>query len=406
MKVLQIADSVNWGSIGKIASQIGDTILEQGGESYIAYGRYQLPSSSQSIRIGTKVELYWHVLMTRLFDKHGLCSKWSTYRLIKKIEKINPDIIHLHQIHGYFLNYEILFDYLKKSQKPVVWTMHDCWAITGHCAHFVMENCNKWQTGCYKCINKKKYPNSIFKDNSKENYIRKKNAFTSLSSLYVVPVSYWLGDLMKQSFLKPYPIKVIHNGIDINTFRPRDIEREALGLSNDFLILGVSFIWSDSKGLNDFFLLRKKLPMNYKILLIGLTDKQIELLPEGIIGIKKTHNVEELAKYYSTANVFVNLTKCDTYPTVNLEAMACGTPVITYKTGGSPECISDNNGYVAEQGKIDEVIDYIKKIQNENSMDLKSICRSYAEKHFDKKKSFANYLSLYKELLNQNTKVD
>jgi glycosyltransferase involved in cell wall biosynthesis len=389
-KLLQINTVINNIATGKIAEAIGKQAISSGWESYIAFGRRERESASHKIKIGGKLSVFLHILLTRLFDRHGFGSRIATQHLIKKIVKIKPDIIHLHNIHGYYINIKVLFDFLAKSQIPVIWTLHDCWTITGHCAHFDAIGCNKWKTECSHCPQKWNYPRSLFLDNSIRNHKRKKALFTSVKNLTIVPVSYWLGDIMKQSFLNQYPIQVIQNGIDINSFSPQPA----------CIILGVANVWDRRKGLDDFITLNNQLNKSqYQIILIGLNKQQINCLPKEIIGIRRTESVAELAKLYSIADVFVNVTYDDSFPTVNLESLACGTPVITYRTGGSVESISQDSGIIVEKGNITALCEAIQKIAQNNKLYYSEDCRKRAVSLYNKEDRFKDYIDLYNTLL-------
>jgi len=394
MKVLQINSVCGHGSTGRIATDIYKVLEEQGHECLIAYGREIAPKGIKAIRIGTKFDNYVHVMKTRLLDKHGFSSKKATLEFIEKVKEYNPDIIHLHNIHGYYINIEILFYYLKEANKPVVWTLHDCWSFTGHCAYFDYIGCEKWKTGCESCPQKNKYPKSLFIDNSKFNYERKKELFTGIKNMTIVTPSRWLANLVKESFLKEYELKVIYNGIDLNVFSPKDkdIFRKKYSLENKFIILGVANIWDERKGLKYFFELSKLIDNNDVIVLVGLNNEQLKNLPSNIIGIKRTNSVEELAEIYSAADVFANPTLEDNFPTVNLEALACRTPVITFNTGGSAESIDESSGVVVEKGNVKEMIETINIIKV-NKIDS-NCCISRAKK-FDKKDRFEEYIKLY-----------
>lgn len=399
--LLQINVTVNSGSTGRIAEEIGQTAMTNGWKSYIAYGRNDRPSKSELIRIGTDLDVKLHGLQTRLFDRHGLGSKKATVELIKKIKEINPDIIHLHNIHGYYLNYKILFEYLKSTNIPVVWTLHDCWSFTGHCAHFVAYNCNKWETLCENCSHHMSYPQSLFADNSKNNFILKKACFCSIDNLHLVPVSNWLSNLLESSFFSNKEKIVIYNGIDTSIFKPKLVNRS----DNRFLILGVTNMWSKSKGLDDFIQLSTLLnSLKYEIILVGLTSNQISKLPSNIEGIERTASIEDLVTYYSMADAFLNMTYADSFPTTNLEALACGTPIITYNTGGSPEAISEDTGFVVEQGDMNSVVKAIQIIEAKGKAFYSANCRRRAEENFDKDKQFEKYFELYKELLKDEKK--
>lgn len=401
MKVVQISIEVNNNSVGRIAEQIGEQILSHGGESYITYARTHKPSKSQVIKIGNKFDLYYHGLQTRLFDTHCQHSKKATKKLVKQIEKINPDIIHLHHIHGYFINMEILFAFLKEKKYPVVWTFHDCWSFTGHCAYFDTIECTKWKTICHDCELKTAYPGSYFLDRSSQNYELKKKLFTSVDNLTIVPVSSWLENLVGQSFLKNENTCVIKNGIDVNIFKP--IEKNSildqLKVGNRRIILGIASTWSETKGLTEFVELDKLIDHNkYCIVLVGLSKEQIDRVPKSILGLTKTENLDELVSYYNSAFVFVNPTKGDTYPTTNLEAIACGIPVITYNTGGSVEAVSDVTGFVTKEKSPQSILESILRLEDSKTVSKEKI-RKFAVENFNKNVQFKKYIELYNQVL-------
>jgi len=403
--VLQINSTCNIGSTGRIAAEIGDLAIQNGWKSYIAYGRNGRDCSSETIKIGDKFSLYSHVAQTRLFDKHGLASTHATKDLIRKIEDIKPDIIHLHNIHGYYLNYDVLFTYLKVAGIPVVWTLHDCWSFTGHCSHFESIGCEKWKKECRDCEAIKSYPKSFFVDGSCRNYRKKKSLFTSIPSLTLVPVSNWLMDKIKSSFFGDVNCVMIHNGVDVDIFSPAHLNDEEMRAKYGIetgkkIVLGVSGVWTAKKGLPDFVRLVEMLDSNqYSIVLVGLNDEQMKILPKSIHGIKRTENTKELASLYSLADVFVNPTYEDTFPTVNIEALACGTPVITYNTGGSPEAIDSSTGIVVEKGNVEELVTAIENICNNKKSNYSRACRERAVKNFNKNDRYAEYIELYEHML-------
>lgn len=400
-KVLQINSVVNSGSTGRIAEEIGQTAISCGWKSYIAYGRNERTSKSKIIRIGNDLDIKLHGIQTRLFDRHGLTSKGATKKFIQEIKEIKPNIIHLHNIHGYYLNYEILFEYLIIANIPVVWTLHDCWPITGHCSYFSFVGCEKWKTECYKCPQKGEYPASWLIDRSRENYRLKKSMFIKLSNLTLIPVSNWLSEILKESFLQKYPTKVIHNGIDINVFRTATGMNFRLkhNLQDKFILLGVANVWESRKGLKDFIELNKFLNDQFQIVLVGLNSKQINQLPDEIIGIERTESVEELVELYTNSDVFVNPTYEDNFPTTNLEALACGTPVITYKTGGSPEAIDDSTGIIVEQGNINKLVDAVNQIKSHGKQNYSDACVDRAHRLYRKEDRYKEYIDLYESLL-------
>ncbi len=399
-KLLQINTVVNSGSTGRIAEEIGLTAMAVGWESYIAYGRNERPSKSKLIKIGNDWDIKIHGVQTRLFDKHGLASKRATNILIRKIKKIKPDIIHLHNIHGYYLNYEILFKYLSNAGVPIVWTLHDCWSITGHCAYFSFVGCEKWKTGCYNCPQKKEYPSSWLLDRSKENYELKKNLFSSVPDLTLVTVSKWLEQIVKKSYLRAYPTKVIHNGVDISVFKPTsgDKFREKHNLQNKFVLLGIANIWEPRKGFRDFIELSKLLDEEYQIVLVGLSSKQIKLLPNNIVGIKRTESMKELVEIFSTADIVLNLSYEETFGLTTVEGMACGTPVIVYNTTASPELIDSSTGIAIEPGNLNDLIKGINNIKKNGKSFYTDACVSRAHRLYRKEDRYKEYIELYEKL--------
>lgn len=364
MKIIQINSVCGVGSTGRIVTDIHSALQNKGIESFIMYGRGESRACDSAIKISSQLDFYSHALQTRFFDSHGFCSTKATLRAIEVLDTLQPDIVHLHNIHGYYLNVELLFAYLKEQPKiKVIWTLHDCWPFTGHCVYFDFVDCEKWKNQCFNCPQKNTYPTSNGLDNSKNNYQRKKIAFTGLKDLTIVTPSRWLADLVKQSYLKDYPVKVVNNGIDLTVFQPRQSDfRVKHNLVDKFLIMGAASVWSPRKGFDDFISLAKMLPANYRLVMVGLTPDKIKTLPSNIIGIHRTDNPSELAEIYSTADVFFNPTYEDNYPTVNLEAIACGTSVITYNTGGSPESVSAEHGFVVAKGDVAAVLEVIKHL--------------------------------------------
>lgn len=388
-KLLQLNVTANWGSTGKIAEAIGNVAIKNSWESYIAYGRMFNSSSSQLIKMGTKLDNCIHFACDRLFDLEGRSSVFATRELVKKIKYICPEIIQLHNIHDHYLNYQILFEYLNKTNIKIVWTFHDCWAFTGHCYHFVQQNCVKWKTECNKCMVRNR-----FIDRSQENYLLKKSLFTANKNLTIVSCSEWMANLVRNSFLKDKHICVIHNGVDINMFRIMpDVKKE----SEKLRIIAVSNVWSPYKGIYDIFRLREMLTDEYEITIVGLSKKQLKKLPSDIRGIQRTEDIQALVKLYNESDVLINPTYADTFPTVNLEALACGLPVVTYNTGGSAESIDANTGVVIDQGNIEALADAIKQMKKYSF--TSENCRKRAEDFFDKDKCFEKYIKLYEDLL-------
>ncbi len=401
-KLLQINITANWGSHGKIAENIGTLVIENGWESHIAYGRWFNESKSHLYHIGNMTDEYFHGIASRILDNQGLMSVGATKKLIDHIQKVDPDIIHLHNIHGYYLNYPLLFEYLSQCGKPVVWTLHDCWAFTGHCAHYMFADCEKWKTECNKCPLLSNYPKSVLFDRSKKNYLQKKQSFLSVDNLTLVPVSKWLEGELQQSFFKTKHIHLIQNGIDIQQFAPNKQVESIISKynipQNKKLVLGVASNWY-RKGLDDFITLSHLLPNDYHIVLVGLSKKNKKKIPSSITGIKRTENKEELVTLYSACHVLLNPTWEDNFPTINLEAMACGTPVITYNTGGSAESITKETGFVIERGDIHSALSAIKEICNHQKEFYKDPCRNNIISRFADKIMLNHYMELYQSIL-------
>ena len=399
-KLLQINITSNWGSTGKIAEAINLAAQRKGWECSTAYGRWANPSKFPTYKVGNKWDMYVHYFENRIFDREGLSSRRATKALIRHIEQLKPDVISLHNIHDHYLNYESLFRYLNETDTKVVWTFHDCWAFTGHCFHFVTKDCMRWKTGCHDCPLHHLYPNTVL-DRSVKNYALKKELLSANKNLAIVACSDWLGDFVKESFLKDKRIEVIHNGVDLQTFRPQEGKESREGKEGKrglFKIIAVSSVWYPNKGELDIYKLRTMLSENeYEITMVGLSADQAKNLPKGIRGIQRTQNVQELAQLYSEADVLINPTYEDNFPTVNIEALACGTPVITYRTGGSPEAVDDKTGMVIEQGNVVSLANAVMQMKDTplSSAD----CRKRAEEHFDKDKCFEKYIELYDELL-------
>lgn len=355
MRVYMINSVCGIGSTGRICTDIADVLTEMGHEVTIAYGRGKVPDkyAKYAYKIGNELGVGAHGVATRIFDNHGLMSASATRKLVKNIEQFGPDVIILHNIHGYYVNYEILFKYLKTCGKRILWTLHDCWSFTGHCAQFGLLKCEKWKTGCKGCPAQKRYPASLIFSRSGKNFLQKKEAFLGVSNLKIITPSKWLAELVRQSFLKEYDVEVIPNGIALDKFKyTQNNFKEEYGIENCKVILGVASFWDVSKGIDDFIKLSSIIDTDTRIVIVGATPEMIKNFPDNIIGIEKTHSVEQLVEIYSAADYFFNPTKEDTYPTVNLEACACGTPVIAYKSDGSPEGVF--KGAVVDQG------DYVK----------------------------------------------
>lgn len=398
MRILLINTS-NFGSTGNIMLDIGKTVAESGknNSSYylVAKSRSNLKKHiNNRFFIGTIFERNLHLLLSYITGLSGCFSRVSTKSALNKFKNNPPDIIHLHNLHNCYINLPLLFRYIKKHNIRVVWTLHDCWSFTGHCPHFDMIGCDKWTTGCFKCPQYREYPQSLF-DNSKFMYSLKKKWFTGVKNMTVVTPSKWLASLVKQSYLKDYPVKVINNGIDLNIFKPTESDfRGKYNLENKYIVLGVAFGWGERKGLDVFIELANRLDgEKYQIVLVGTNAETDKLLPENIISIHRTQNQTELAEIYTAADVFANPTREDNYPTVNMESISCGTPVVTFNTGGSPEIIDETCGTTVAKNDIDGICNEIIKIC-ETKPYSEDDCLKRAES-FDKNEKFREYIRLY-----------
>jgi len=400
MKVLQINSVCGVGSTGRIAADIDNILRKNNIESYVAYGRKSSIINDHIIKIGTKIDYHVHAGYTRLFDTHALSgSERATHKFIQQIEQIDPDVIHLHNLHGYYINVKILFDYLRETEKPVVWTLHDCWSFTGHCAHFTSAQCEKWITGCQDCPQKKSYPASIITDNSQRNYQIKKRIFTSMDNMTIVTPSHWLAQLVSKSFLAKIPVRVIHNGINTQVFKPvYDDTRDRLQISDKFVVVGVTNGWNQQQRLSFFMELSSFLDEGCVIVLVGVSDKQKAILPSNIIGIKWLSGQNELVQIYSMADVFINPTIEDNFPTVNLEALACGTPVITFNTGGSPETIDASCGYGTDSKCVLDTLRIIDIVRINGKKNYSNECVARVKGNFETNDRVTDYKDLYLQI--------
>ncbi len=395
MKILEI-NSVPYGSTCRIMLGIKDVASEQGiyVDTATGYSHHPLSEMPQNhIYIGGKVGSFvgkvLHMGLALVTGYNGCFSSFSTRELLRKITKEKYDLIHLHNIHGHYINIPMLFKYIKKHNIPVVWTLHDCWAITGQCPHFTMAKCDRWKMGCHHCSQYRQYPESLV-DVTKTMWKLKKKWFSGVENMTIVTPSQWLAGLVRQSYLSEYEIKVINNGIDLSVFKPTESDfRSRNKLEDKKVILGVSLGWDARKGYGDFLKLAESLGDDYRVVLVGVSAEQIGQLPQSVIGIERTQNIQELAQIYTSADVFVNTTYEDNYPTVNLEARACGLPVVTYKTGGSPESAGED-AVVVEVGDIDGLKNAVLKIIDVGKKPYKQVVS------ISDKQKFTEYVDIYR----------
>lgn len=401
MKTILEINSINYSSTGNITLNIAKTTRKEGYKVYTSCKYSRVGAKFQyedQIYIGSRLE---RVICEELAYITGLKDHFNiigTYKFLKKIDEIKPDLIHLHSLTDTYINLNMLFKYIRKHKIPVVWTFHDAWAMTGQCFVFETVGCRKWIDGCGHCPQLHEKPASLFLDNTSYLWRKKKKMFTSVPDMTIVTPSVWLKDLVKQSFFNAYPVKVINNGINLELFKPVESNfREKHNLHNSFIILGVAARWPMRKGLDVFIRLAKELPDKFKIVMVGTNDETDKLLPENILSIHKTFNQQQLVEIYTAADLFITPTREDNFPTVNIEALACGTPVLTYRTGGSPEIINEKCGSVVEKNDYESFKNEIIRIEKERPYS-KQDCIDRA-KEFDMNKKFSEYTELFKQIL-------
>ena len=401
-KLLQINSACAKGSTGGIAETIGHLATQRGWDCYIASSvRHSRPSQMKSIIVGSKMGIYSHAFLSMLFDAHGYGSIWSTRKLVREIKRIQPDVIHLHNVHGYYLNIPILFKYLRDSQIPVVWTFHDFWAITGHCAIVDETTCSKWKDGCGHCPMISIYPKA-FMDRSHSNHVKKNELFSSLDNLHIVTVSNWLKRIVEQSFLKEKNVKVISNGVDTKVFYPRldafASTRKRYGLGGKIVIISVVDKWHEGVGFSDIWKLRERLNKRFVIVLVGVNQKQKEILPEGVVGILHTSNRDELAELYSAADIAFTPQIVCTFGLVTAEAMACGTPSVVYAEAAAE--VMGIKELLVEARNIEMLASTIEKyVENGGKKKFFDYCVKRATEEFDSLKNYSKYVDLYESLI-------
>jgi putative colanic acid biosynthesis glycosyltransferase len=401
VKVVQINSSCGSGSTGKICAAISSILDCYEIENYIFYSGFKKNTFQNGFLINSKADIRIHQVLSRLFGDQGWHSYFSTKKLVKQLEKINPDIIHLHNLHGYYLNMDVLFDYLNRANKPVIWTLHDCWGFTGHCSHFTAVKCDKWKTHCRACPQKRAYPYSLFLDRSSELYDRKNKLYRGIRSMTVTTVSNWLAEQVKESaLLSGREIEVIPNGINTEVFTPTERLSQIGGvpIRDKKIVLGVANNWGPRKGLQDFIELSEHLSDDYLIVLVGLSDAQKKELPHNVIGISRTDHVQQLVALYSTADVYVNPSMEETFGLTTIEAMACGTPAVVYNSTASPELICSATGRIVEPHDIEGLQKCIFEITGKGKAQYSSACIDYVRTNFSESIGYEKYIALYMKL--------
>ena len=390
--LLQINATSNWGSTGRIVEQIGTLAVRDGWDCVVAWGRYSNPSAHRTIRIGNKLTVYEHYLENRLLDNEGRASRRATREFLREVDRIAPDVVHLHNIHDHYLNYEALLRYLKAVNVPVVWTQHDCWAFTGGCMHYSWNGCLRWRSDCGRCP----YHKGLF-NHSAEQFARKRALINSLDRLTLVPVSQWLGDVIGRSFLRDLPREVICNGVDLNVFQPITDEAflASCGLSDRRYVLGVATAWHERKGLRDFARLAEILDPGIRIVLVGVPDRAAASLPPAIQVLPRTHDQRELAVLYTGAQAVLNLSYEETFGLTTAEGFACGTPSVVYDATSSPELIGPGTGTVVPAGNIPALKQAVEDVCARGRAAFTAACRDRAATLYDRDRNYARYIDLY-----------
>lgn len=395
MKLVQINSVCGFGSTGGIVRDISEVLSTRGIENWVLYGVGQ-SDYSRGIKFGGDLNLRSHQIKTRLLGKHGFYSKVATRNLVNILDLMDPDVVHLHNLHGHYLNVEILFDYLKRRGKRVIWTLHDCWSFTGHCAHFDYVGCEKWKTACHTCPQLREYPGSLVFDRSKSSYKDKSRIFRGIEDMTLVTPSRWLEGLVEESFLRDYPVETIYNGVDMETFSYRKSDaRERYGIGDRTMILAVANFWTERKGYSSYLELARHLADDEVLVLVGKTTFVGEELPPNMIQLSRTETVEELVELYSTADLFLNLTLEEVFGLVNIEALACQTPVITFDTGGSPETVDADTGRVVERGDIEGILKMVRDLKSSKISLDGDTCRRRVEDNFSRQTMIERYMDLY-----------
>lgn len=402
MRILWVNSVCGTGSTGKIVAALFRAVQTNGGEGRVLYGVGTAPEELQAdaIRFSSKIDYYRHNALSRLTDHAGCYSKHATRRMIDEIKAYDPDLIHLHTLHGYYLNTDLLFAFLAQLQKPVVWTLHDCWAFTGHCTHFSDVGCFQWKTGCRNCMQLRRYPKCDWKGDTARNYERKRAAFTAVPNLTITAPSNWLTGVVRQSFLGEYPTFTIPNGIDLSCFFPRQSNvRKRLGLEEKRLILGAASVWNRQKGLEDLAALAKMLPDSCRLLLVGIRKEQKKLLPENVVTMERLSSQTELAELYSAADVFVNPSREETMGLTTVEALACGTPAVVYNSTAVPEVVDEKSGIVVQTGDVDALYQAVMAC---NLRREDALARG---RMFSLERQNASFLELYHRLIRENDRM-
>lgn len=414
---LEITIEANTGSTGRASEALCDALANEGWNCIIAYGRTNHQSKHKTYKIGHRLDQLWHVAISRLFDAHGLGSRLATRRLIKFIKTSQPSVIHLRNIHGYYIHYPMLFEYLVTVKIPVLWTLHDAWSFTGHCSHFAAVGCDKWKTGCGGCPQVSEYPKSMWLDRSAQNYAMKKEYFTQVPTLQLICVSHWLTEKVKQSFFGgQVPIHTIVNGVNTEIFKPlNDVNaieavRQKYGITAPKVVLSMARPWSRKKGFYDILQLSELLAQSraaskVQVVMVGINDREKRYLPQNVVGIHRTENLSDLCALYNLADVYLNASVEESFGLTTVESLACGTPVIGYDNTGTREILSgiqglDTPDLLSHTGNVQALFENVsgllrmEKIRNLQDSQSAVVFREHILVNYNKNRQLNEYLGL------------
>ena len=396
MKVLQINAVYGFKSTGVIVKDIGNTLAHNGDVAYFAYQTTN-ESVENGYLVGNKPDWKLHAVHSRVFGKQAYASKCATRRLLKWVDEIKPDVVHFHNLHSNYINLNLLCDHLAKKNIPTVITMHDCWYFTGKCSHYAAVKCGKWQEECGSCPLSKTEQPSLFFDSTSKVLKDRTEHLRKLPGLTLVGCSQWIANEAKKSKLGTADICVVYNGVDTEIFKPHESDiRNELGLEGKFVILGMADKWFAPQNREIVEKIIAAQDENSKIVIVGCRKEQMAYFSkfENVVPMGYVSDRHRLADVYASSDVFVNLTRADTLPTVNMESICCGTPVITFDCCGSPELVDEECGFVVREG------DYIGLLEAIENIKSKPLCFDLYKQHqkFDKNQCYKKYLDIYKRV--------
>lgn len=399
MRVLQVNAIYGSKSTGTIVKEIQSCCEAHGIECYVAYSIADRPKNKvpRGYRIGNVLTAKWHALMSRVFGKQAYFNRFTTWLLLQWIKKINPDIVHLHNLHSNYIHLNMLLHYLAKHDIATVITLHDCWFFTGGCTHYTSIGCHRWQSGCGHCPIWKTIP-SWFADTTASVLKNRKKYLCTIPRLEIVGASEWIANEVKKTVLKSKDICFIHNGFDLSVFKPTLTSlRKQLGLEDKFVILGPASKWllPINKPTLEYFISHLK---NDMVLVLFGSSSPSEGLPKSVIQIGYTNNRQKMAEMYSMADVFVNCSREDTLSSLNLECQACGTPVVTYDATGSKETVDGICGFAVSTGNVESLWKEVVKIKRNGKESFSGQCLKWVSSNFSKEDNYERYIDLYKRM--------